>query len=185
MALEIQPATDLLPDGLSFVSDRAAGVAHQLVAARNYTMTLLDGLDDEAWFWVPEPAVTHIAWQVGHLAFGQYGLVLFRQRGRLREDAQLMSGSFRKTFAKGTTPSSDPADYPSVAAILATLDAVFQQSLTELGAMQDEGLDDPLEPPWSVYPTRYGALLFAVHHELLHAGQIGLLRRLMGRPPLR
>jgi hypothetical protein len=36
-----------------------------------------------------------------------------------------------------------------------------------------------------VTPTRLGALLFSSHHEMLHAGQIGVLRRLLGKAPVR
>jgi hypothetical protein len=35
------------------------------------------------------------------------------------------------------------------------------------------------------YPNKLGALLMASHHEFLHAGQIGLLRRLLGKVPVR
>lgn len=159
--------------------------ARHIRSARDYTLSLLEDLSDDEWFWTPEPAITHIAWQVGHLAFAQYGLVLFRQRGRLSEDAELMSGSFRKTFAKGTTPSPDRNDYPEIPEILATFDRIHSQSLQELSAMADSGLDDPIDKPHAAFPTKYGALMFAADHEMLHAGQIGLLRRLMGKPPLR
>jgi hypothetical protein len=39
--------------------------------------------------------------------------------------------------------------------------------------------------PYAGYPTKLGALLFCPLHEMIHAGQIGLLRRLMGKPPIR
>ncbi len=166
-------------------SPRLEIAARHIESARAYTMTLLDGLTDEEWYWTPEPAITHIAWQVGHLAFAQYGLALFRQRGRLPEDSDLMSGAFRKTFAKGTTPSSDRNDYPPIDEIRATFDRVNEQTGRELCLMQDCGLDDPIEPPHAAFATKYGALLFAADHEMLHAGQIGLLRRLMNKPPVR
>ncbi len=154
-------------------------------SARRYTLTLLDDLGEDDWFWTPRPPVTHIAWQVGHLAFAQYGLVLFRQRGRQTDDGALMSGSFRKTFAKGTHPSDRREDYPSVDEIRETLDRVYLRSIRELAEMADTDLDDPIDPPHAAYATKYGALLFAADHEMLHAGQIGLLRRLMGKPPVR
>jgi hypothetical protein len=159
--------------------------ARHIDSARAYTKTLLDGLTDDEWFWTPQPAVTHIAWQVGHLAFAQYGLALFRQRGRLAEDAGLMSGSFRKTFAKGTTPSLNRGDYPEVGEILETFERIHRCALSELSQTPETGLDDPIEPPHAAFATKFGALLFAADHEMLHAGQIGLLRRLMGKPPVR
>lgn len=154
-------------------------------SARDYTMTLLDGLSEDDWFWTPDPAVTHIAWQVGHLAFAQYGLVLFRQRGRASGDVELMSGKFRKTFGKGTSPSADRSVYPPRDEILEVMQRIHSQSMKELAGYSDTGLDEPLDPPHAAYATKFGALLFAADHEMLHAGQIGLLRRLMGKEPIR
>lgn len=154
-------------------------------SARDYTLSLIEDLEPAEWFWTPDPAVTHIAWQIGHMAFGQYGLVLFRQRGRQPGDAELMSGSFRKRFAKGSTPETDPAYYPPLPEIRQTFDRIHACCLKELAGMDEQGLDDPVEPPHAAFATRLGALLFAANHEMLHAGQIGLLRRLMGKPPVR
>ena len=68
----------------------------QIVAARQYTKSLLENIDQNNWFRQPVEKINHVAWQVGHLAMAQYGLVLFRQRGRKLEDTELMSSSFRK-----------------------------------------------------------------------------------------
>jgi hypothetical protein len=155
-------------------------------SVRQYTLNLLQDLSDDEWFWTPQPAITHIAWQVGHLAMAQYGLTLFRQRGRQDVDGDLMSSSFRKMFAKGSDPASSPrSDYPSPREIRQVLDRVHSQMLLELPTFDGDGLDEPVDPPHVAFSTRYGALLFAGDHEMLHAGQIGLLRRLMGKVPLR
>jgi len=39
--------------------------------------------------------------------------------------------------------------------------------------------------PYAVHANKLGGLIFCSHHEMLHAGQIGLLRRLLGKQPLR
>lgn len=153
--------------------------------ARNYTKSLITDLSDEEWFWQPGESITHIAWQVGHIAMGQYGLALFVQRGRQPIDLELMKGKFRKKFFKGTTPSPDASEYPTVAEILTVLDRVYDQVMEEVPHFEDKDLDQSVEMPFAGYPTRYGALLFAADHEMLHAGQIGLVRRLMGKPPIR
>ncbi len=167
------------------MSGRQALAARHILTAREYTFTLLDGLSEDDWFWTPAPAITHIAWQVGHLAFAQYGLMLFRQRGRKSEDAQLMSGKFRKTFAKGTTPTTQRESYPGCDEIIQTLHRIHLQGMKELASFGDADLDQEVDRPWAAYATRFGALLFAGDHEMLHAGQIGLLRRLMGKEPVR
>lgn len=170
--------------------DRLEIAIKNLEFARKYTKSLLDGLTDQQWFWSPSEfdknaAVTHIAWQVGHLAMAQYGLCLFRQRGRLREDADLMSGKFRKLFMKGTIPQDDASLYPAPAEITAVLDRVYEQVMQEMPTFDDKSLDEPIDPPTAAYATKYGCLLMAANHEMLHAGQIGLLRRMMGLEPVR
>ncbi len=167
------------------ISTRLEIAWRQIEFARTYSQSLLEDLEDADWFFTPNNLTTHLAWQVGHLAMSQYGLTLFRQRGRAEIDSQLMSGKFRKLFMRGTQPSADRDVYPSPDEILAVLDRVHQQMRIELPQFDGEGLDEPVDAPHAAYATRYGALLFAGDHEMLHAGQIGLLRRLMGKPPLR
>jgi len=49
----------------------------------------------------------------------------------------------------------------------------------------DAELDVPVEQPHPVFTTKLEAVEYAPQHELIHAGQIALLRRLMGKAPLR
>lgn len=153
---------------------------------RAYTLQLLDDLSEDQWYWSPDSAVTHAAWQAGHIAMAQYGLTLFRQRGRKLEDSELMSGKFRKKFMKGTKPTAAREDYPNPGEIREVLDAVNRQMLVELSEFDNpEHLGELIEEPNAGFGNKLGALMFACDHEMLHAGQIGLLRRLMGKEPLR
>jgi hypothetical protein len=98
---------------------------------------------------------------------------------------QLMSSGFRKLFSRGTTPEWDAAKYPAPAEIRATFDRVHAQALREIPAFTAEQLTEPSDRPYAGYPSKLGALLFCPLHEMIHAGQIGLLRRLMGKAPVR
>lgn len=167
------------------ISERLEIAKKHMESARNYTLVMLEGLSDDDWFWMPENQLSHIAWQVGHLAMAQYGLTLFRQRGRAKVDQELMSGKFRKKFMKGTTPEASRDEHPQPTEILEVLHRVNEQMLAEIDGFDGDALDEPMEMPYSVSPTRYGSLMFAGDHEMLHAGQIGMLRRLMGKDPVR
>jgi len=160
-------------------------VRRQLESARAYTLSLLDGLDDDDWFRTPDNVVTHVAWQVGHLAMAEYGLALYRQRGRVRDDQELMPSAFRKAFSRGSTPLADRSRYPAASEIRQIFDQVHQQVLAELPTFDRAELLIKVDPPHFAYDDRLGALLFTSHHELIHAGQIGLLRRLFGQDPIR
>ncbi len=157
----------------------------QIQFAREYTHSLIFDLETADWFRQPSEGVSHLAWQIGHLAMAQYGLCLFRMRGRADVDLELMSSSFRKKFSKGTTPDPDPAKNPSPEEIRGVFDRVYQQAMLELPTFSDVILDEPVEMPYAAIATKFGGLLFCSHHEMLHAGQIGLLRRLLGKVPVR
>jgi hypothetical protein len=157
----------------------------QIEFARAYTLATLADLDEDRWFTMPPGSPTHVAWQIGHLAMAEYGLCLFRQRGRQPIDLELMSGSFRKQFSKGSVPEADAGKYPTAAEIRATLDRVHAQVLAEAPSFSAELLQEPVEKPYAVEATKLGCLLFCSHHEMLHAGQLGLLRRLLGSQPIR
>ncbi len=157
----------------------------QIQFARQYTLSLLNDVPHEEWFQQPAIGISHIAWQVGHLAMAQYGLCLFRMRGRQPVDTELMSSSFRKKFSKGTTPDPNPSANPAPQEIRDVLDRVYEQTMLELPQFDEQQLDEPLEEPFAAFPTKLGGLLFCSHHEMLHAGQIGLLRRLLGKTPIR
>src|SRR5260370_17694493 len=84
----------------------------QIVFARNYTIWLLEHTDPADWFRRPA-GVTHIAWQVGHLAFSEYRLALERIRGARPEDAALLSDEFMRCLGRDSMPDADPTKYPS------------------------------------------------------------------------
>jgi DinB superfamily len=157
----------------------------QLEFARAYTLSILAEIDEAMWFTMPQGCPTHVAWQVGHLAMAEYGLCLFRMRGRQEVDLELMTSGFRKLFSKGTTPESDTSKYPVPAEIWAALDRVHAQVLKESQGWTEEQLAEPVDMPYAVHANKLGGLLFCSHHEMLHAGQLGLLRRQLGKQPIR
>lgn len=157
----------------------------QIEFARSYTLTLLADIGPEEWFTIPSGSSTHVAWQVGHLAMAEYGLCLFRQRGRAEIDTSLMTSSFRKAFSRGSVPESSPAKNPSPAEIRSVFDRVHSQVLLEAPSFTADSLAEPVDMPYAAYATKLGSLLFCSHHEMIHAGQLGLLRRLLGKQPVR
>jgi hypothetical protein len=163
---------------------RAKNLLESICRARGYTDYLLCGTATSDWFRMPQEGVSHIAWQVGHLAFAQYRLALQRVRGVRPEDEQLLPAAFLDRFRGGSTPVGDPKAYPSPEEIRRVLDAVHRQVLEEISALDDAVFDDPTAAPHPRFSTKGGALTWCAEHEMMHAGQIGLLRRLQGKPPL-
>jgi hypothetical protein len=111
--------------------------------------------------------------------------MLFRQRGRAEGDMQLMPGWLRKKFGRGTIPPTETNEIPSKAELLSSLQAIHDESMSTVKMLTAEQLSEPTEMPFAAYPIKLGALLFCPIHESIHAGQIGLLRRLHGLTPVR
>ena len=162
-----------------------AGVIRQIDFARDYTLQLLKATPKEHWFTVPDSLPTHIAWQVGHLAVSQYGLLMFRVRGRDPDDLSLIPGKFRKAYSRQSTPNPDANAQMSADELLERLAEVHSRSLAVLETVSTETLLEPVEMPYAGYPIKLGAIMFCPMHEQIHAGQIGLLRRGLGLEPIR
>jgi DinB superfamily len=156
----------------------------QIGFARNYTIGLLEQTKDGDWFRQPPGGVSHVGWQVGHIAFSEYRLALWRIRGPQAQDDALFSPEFKRLFGAKSVPDADPAKYLAPAEIRAVLDRVHEQVLRELPSLDEAELDRPVPHPHPFAKTKFLALLWCAHHEMLHAGQIGLLRRHLGYPPM-
>lgn len=160
-------------------------VIAQMKWTRQYSLQLIESIPEDRWFEMPEGLPTHVAWQVGHLAVSQYGLMLFRQRGRSPGDLEIMPGWLRKQFGRGTQPGARTEKSPARSELLERLEKIHQQALAEIQDLTPEILAEATEMPYAAYPIKLGALMFCPIHEGLHAGQIGSLRRALGLEPIR
>lgn len=160
-------------------------VIAQMKWIREYTLQLIESVPHDLWYVRPAGAVTHVAWQVGHLAVAQYGLMLFRQRGRVEIDLELMPGWLRKNFGRGSQAQERAEGAPAPADLLQHMQAIHAQAMLEVPLLTETTLAEATEMPYTAYPIKLGALMFCPLHESIHAGQIGLLRRLHGLDPIR
>jgi hypothetical protein len=156
----------------------------QLDFTRRYVLQLLEQTPRERWYEIAAGSHSHIAWQVGHLAVSEYGLLLFRLRGRQPEDLDLLPGPFRKQFGRGSVPRPSSAAQPSPEELLDRMAQIRQTAERALRDADPQQLLEPVEMPYAVYPRKIGAILFCPLHEQLHAGQIGALRRGLGLEPV-
>jgi hypothetical protein len=152
--------------------------------ARKYTLRFLESLPTSDWYRMPPGGITHIGWQVGHLAFSEYRLALERIRGPKLVDMNVFSESFLKSFGRDTVPDSNPVNCPSPDEIQSIFNRVHQMVLEEVSAITDATLDEPPLTPHPLCSTKLDCLQWCSHHEGVHAGQIALIRRLLGYPPI-
>lgn len=169
--------TDTELPNLETAAAMLQGARGQINFARHYTLELLEATPKELWFQMPDGLPTHIAWQVGHLAVSQYGLLMFRIRGRQPEDLDLIPGTFRKAYARSSKPKADASGQFSPDELVDRLNLVHDTAMQELASVDPSVLLEEADMPYAAYPTKLGAILFCPLHEQIHCGQIGLLRR--------
>ena len=164
-------------------------ILYQLERTRVLSLQMIERVPHDRWFDMPT-GVTHVAWNVGHMAIAEYFLGLVFVRGAKEEDAELISPAYAELFGYGSVPVADASLYPTPSELLATLDAVHGQLLLETRAMPAEALEERclfLEGEFDHHPIfeqKGGALEWIAFHEHVHIGTIGLLRRELGADPV-
>jgi hypothetical protein len=153
--------------------------------SRLFTKQFLKDITDAEWYWSPPQFTTHVAWQVGHIAVSQYNLCLRRVRGRTTADELLISDAYIDAFKLGSKPIAELEKNLPLDEVRRVFEAVHEQCIQELGGRSETELDEPVEQPHPRFNTKLAAVEFCPQHELVHAGQIAMLRRLMGKPSLR
>ena len=156
-------------------------ILEDLRQARAYANDMLSHVDESLWFHQPADGINHIAWQVWHMTVAQYGLCLKRIRGVREEDTKLFDVlEFGELFGKGSIPSPSEHEYPTPVEIRTAFNNVNAQVQSEIAALDPSVLDESADPEHPMFNTKGGSLRFSAKHEMLHVGQIGLLRRFLG-----
>ncbi len=117
--------------------------------------------------------INHLKWLAGHVTASRMGLSKF---GGLAED-----NSLDEYFGHGKS-LDETKNYPSLKEIQAKWNAISENISRGLGNLPKEVLDSkaPIDVPVSD-PSMRGMLGFLMHHEAYHIGQMGILRKYMGK----
>lgn len=153
--------------------------------ARKLTLMGIDGLTDQEMMFQPKPGLNHALWLLGHIAESENGIILGFCKGE-----NLLPAGWHETFGIGSQPKSDPKAYPSRKEILALMEKTHIAAIAYIQFLSAKDLDR--QPPGignlperarQMFATVGRCLQGHIRHESSHAGQIGMLRRLMGRAP--
>ena len=161
-------------------------LALQLDGTRDWTLKLIADLKGDDWAFQPAPGLGHPLWLCGHLACSQNLLVHVRCLG----GKGLLDASFTDHFPiGGAVKSAKEHAYPSVETVLSTMKTVHAETLKAIRSMSDALLAEPAfagdSKPHPHYKDKAGAVAHCNRHEAFHAGQIAMIRRLLGKSFLR
>ena len=160
---------------------RLSEALDQIDFTRRYVLERLD-VPFSQWFTVTPGGVSHIAWQVGHMAIAEYRLCLARLRPRTAADEELMPDAFLAMFARESLPPEVTGFTPEE--IHKAFNAVHARVMEELPGYPDADLDLPPLIPHDLFTTRIAGLRYAPLHEMIHCGQLAMIRRLLGYKPV-
>ena len=118
----------------------------------------------------PEPGGNCLNWVLGHIVASRNSIL------ELAGDEPIWSEEEAAPYARGADGLGDPSQARPLAEILADLRRAQERLLGRLGQMSDADLAVPIKDG-----TVGSQLAFLHFHEAYHAGQVGLLRRLLGK----
>jgi hypothetical protein len=124
-----------------------------------------------------EWGVNPLTWQLGHVGYSEQRLCLWYTAGR-----EIAPRGWRERFGRGSRPEAAAVDADPIV-LLRELARMHSEVLAFARALAHADLGRPLREPPAAAPgvrTWADALARASLHEAQHAGQIRLLRRLVG-----
>lgn len=153
----------------------------QLVSTRAFTEQLLRSFHTPAdWTFQVHPNSNHALWFIGHIGnTDNFFLTL------VAPEKASPQASFREKFGMGSQPTANAADYPPPEQVLAYFRERRQALLALLDTLGDEALEakTPKGAP-EFLPDVASVFRTAGWHEGLHAGQLTVVRRALGHPPV-
>lgn len=157
----------------------------QTQRTREWTLRLIADLEGDDWTFQPAPGLGHALWHCGHMAVSQDVLVHARCLGKSQ-----INSAFAAHFPMGgAIASAREHAYPPVDVVLATMHDMQRRTIDAISGMSETFLSEPAHgkdgQPHPHYADKLGAITHCFRHEAFHAGQIALLRRMLGKAFLR
>lgn len=127
----------------------------------------------------PVPGANSAAWVVGHLA-----VTLWRTADRLgAPDLAPLPPGLLDTFTQTGKPAAAQSGLGDPAALLALFDTCLAKVIAAVPTIPAAKLAEPATRPGPA--TSYGeGVLFGALHIAMHTGQLSLVRRSLGKPPV-
>lgn len=153
-------------------------VLRQQVRMTQYVLRLnTEGVTHQESLIQPEPDGNCLNWVVGHLAC-VYNNVL-----PLVGQEPVMDADALKRYDRGSPPLRDPAEAIELGELLAAFDRATERLEAGLAALTADDLERPapFSPGGDPDETVRSLLATVTFHQAYHAGQTGILRRIVGK----
>lgn len=156
-------------------------LASTLIASQKLFHRYLDDLTPEHFARQPIPGVNSTAWVVGHLALTDRRLLANRLGVT---DLPPLPAGFEARFATTRAAAGTQSDLGNPAELVALFDAHRLRLIEAVRAAPADVLNRPLDAPHPLFATVGEAVGFMAVHTAMHLGQVTVIRRSLGYPPV-
>ena len=154
-------------------------VAHSLSVSKGMMHRYVDDLSPHEMLHRPTEKANCTAWLVGHLVLSE--------RGGLKalgvSDLPPLPDGFEKRFSRDEG-CPQASEFGEVSQLMPLFDQHRDRLIDAVRRAAPEQLAKPLEKPHPLFATVGELANFLAQHATLHAGQITIIRRSLGRPPV-
>jgi hypothetical protein len=153
----------------------------RLENTRTFSMRLLEDFNTpEEWARQLHEGGNHAIWFIGHMGTTDNFMISV-----LSPERSESAGELGDKFGMGSQPSSKVTDYPPVDELLAYMAGRREVFMEILGEMDDAALAEKTPEGSPGFMTDYASVFeTAIWHEALHCGQLSMIRRALGNPPI-
>lgn len=158
--------------------ERKIGLA-TLAFARKQTVAFLEDIAPSQAVHQPFPGANHASWIAGHILWADD---LFLTALKPRPSA--LPANYAKLFGNGSTPTNDPATYPTLNQLREKLAQVREEMIAWFAGMPEAQLHSALPKDFATFAENFAMLMSTLAwHEGLHAGQLTVIRKSLGMKP--
>lgn len=154
-------------------------IAFTLKASHTRFRSFVDDLKPAEFEAQPIPGVNSVAWMLGHLALTDRRII-----GLLGGEPPALPTGFEEKFKTTKQPAGEQKGLGDPKELLAVFDACRQKLIDVVKAADAATLNKPMPNPHPLFNTLGEAAAFMAVHFGLHAGQVTVIRRALGYPPL-
>ena len=154
-------------------------IVHNLSISQMLLHRFVDDLTAPEFLHRTSPRANCVAWILGHLiqtdrrALAALGV----------SDLPPLPDGFEQRFARDEA-AAQASDFGDVSTLMPLFDQYRSRLIQAIGRATPEQLEKPVETPRPMFKTAGEMANFMSLHSALHAGQITLIRRSLGKPPV-
>ncbi|MGH7179367.1 MAG: DinB family protein [Tepidisphaeraceae bacterium] len=154
-------------------------IAHSLTNSKGMLRRFCDDLQPKEYLHRPTPKANCAAWLIGHLTLADRRCMTLLGAS----DMPSLPDGFEKRYARDET-APHQSDFPDVPNLLSIFEKNRDMLIAVVKRATPDQLNKPLEKTFPMFSTVGEMISFMSLHTAMHAGQITIIRRSLGRPPL-